>query len=103
MQQHLFLGDALVDDVTQALAARFGGQGTARAAQVGHALHDLVVDGAHTQRRQRKADLFLGAAAQHAVAQGLERGKVARAQRKEGNLVKARLFQAVVQQAGDGV
>ena len=103
MQQHLFLGDALVDDVTQALAARFGGQGTARAAQVGHALHDLVVDGAHAQRRQRKADLFLGAAAQHAVAQGLERGEVARAQRKEGDLVKARLFQAVVQQAGDGV
>ena len=51
VQQQSLFADALVDDVAQALAARFRSQGAAGAPQIGHAFDDLVVDGAHAQRR----------------------------------------------------
>ena len=86
---------------SQALAARLRGQRAAGAAHVGHAAHDAVVDGTHTQRGEGKADLFLGAAIQNAVAQGLERGKIAGAEREEGNFVKTRLAEAIIQKAAD--
>ena len=72
MQQQVFFSDALVDDVAQALAASLWGQRAAGAAQIGHALDDFVVNGAHPQRRQGKADLFTGATVQRVEAQGLQ-------------------------------
>ena len=99
VQQQAFFAYALVDDVAQALAAGLWGQSAACAAQLGHAFHDGVVDGAHPQRRQGKADLFFGAAVQHAQAQGLQGGIVSGAQREEGNFVKACFVQAAAQQA----
>ena len=101
VQQQSLFADALVDDVAQALAARFRSQGAAGAPQIGHAFDDLVVDGAHAQRRQGKTDLFAGATVQHAVAKCLEGGKISGAQGKKGYFVKTGFMQAVVQQAGN--
>lgn len=95
MQHQPFFGDALVDDVAQALAARFGrkrGSGTPDARQTAH---DVVVDGAHAQGRQGHGNLFRFAAVHRTEEQGFQRREVTRAEGKEGYVVEPGVVQAV--------
>ena len=49
VQQQFFFGYALVDDITQALAACLRSEGAAGAAQVGHPFDDFIINGADAQ------------------------------------------------------
>ena len=62
MQHQPLFGDALVDDVAQALAARFRGKGRPGAPDARQTAHDVVVDGTHAQGRQGHGNLLRFAA-----------------------------------------
>ena len=101
MQHDFLFRDAFVDDIAQALAAGFGGERHASAADGGHAVHDAVVNGSHAQGGQRKGNLFLCAAVQRGRAQRPERRVVARAQGQKADFIESGLVEALLQKFRD--
>ena len=95
MQHQPFFGDALVDDVAQALAARFGRKRSSGTPDARQTAHDVVVDGAHAQGRQGHGNLFRFAAVHRTEEQGFQRREVTRAEGKEGHVVETGVVQAV--------
>ena len=96
-----FFRDALVDDIAQALTARFRCKRRARAADARHARHDFTIHRSHPQGRQGYGDLFPCTAIRHIEEQGLEAGKIPTGKRQKGYVVIAGAGQAFLGQLPD--
>ena len=86
----IFLGNALVDDIAQALCTRFGSKGQAGFSDLLHLMCQINREAVNAQRRQGEAHFFVLKAQHQIIHQTAQTGIIRRRQRSQAHFIVAR-------------